>query len=490
MRVLIVNPPDLNTVVENPDQEGKEFLEADDYGDFPPLGALYVISHLEAKTSGHTLFFKDCVGERTDYDTLKTYLQETQPDVVGISSFTVCLVDVLKTAKLVRQLFPKAHICLGGHHPTAYPHEATELDFFDSIIVGEGEIAFTELVTALEKGDDFTSILGVYTKSSIRQYISKPVHDRRFLAKITVPVAYVEDVDTIPMINRKYIKHITYGNILGTTPYLATLLRSRGCPFKCTFCDIPFKQYRPRSSVKVVDEIESCLAMGYKEFRFYDDLFNIKPEQVFEFCDELDKRGLKIQWDFRGRVNTLTRESLVRAQQSGLRMVSFGVETGSDAGLKALKKGANTKNMRDAFKWCRELGIISVADFIIGFAHEKSEQDVKDNINFLLELDPDYAQINVLKLYPNTEMYDQAVAKGVVEAGRWNEFAVNPRKNFVIDHWEEHLDLVTMVNLQKWAYNRFYFRFRYIIRSILKTRSFYELWSKVGGALKLFRRGA
>jgi anaerobic magnesium-protoporphyrin IX monomethyl ester cyclase len=490
MRVLILNPPDENTIIENPDHEGNEFLEADDYGDFPPLGALYVLSHLEAKSTGHTLFFKDCIGERMDYAALASYIKEVAPDVVGIASFTVCLVDVLKAAKLTRELFPNVHLCLGGHHPTAYPHEATELKYFDSIVVGEGEIAFTELVGALEKGEPFTDILGVYTKESIQKYKSAPVHDRRFLAKITVPVAYVEDIDTLPMLNREYIKHITYGNILGATSDLATLLRSRGCPFKCTFCDIPFKKYRPRSAVNVVDEIEACLAMGYREFRFYDDLFNITPEQVFEFCDEVDKRGLKIQWDFRGRVNTLTRDSLVRAKKSGLRMVSFGVETGSDAGLKLLKKGAKTENMRNAFQWCRELGIISVADFIIGLPHETCEEDVKNNINFLLELDPDYAQINVLKLYPNTEMYDQAVEQGVVEAGRWNKFAKNPHKDFIIDHWEKHLDLATMVTLQKWAYNKFYFRPRYILRSLLKTRSLYELAAKAGGALKLIKRGA
>jgi anaerobic magnesium-protoporphyrin IX monomethyl ester cyclase len=61
MRILIINPPAWNTVVEHPDETGEEFLEADAFGEFPPLGALYVLSHLEAHTTGHEFFFKDCV---------------------------------------------------------------------------------------------------------------------------------------------------------------------------------------------------------------------------------------------------------------------------------------------------------------------------------------------------------------------------------------------------------------------------------------------
>ena len=486
MRILIINPPGFNTVVENPDEDGKGFVEVEDFGAFPPLGALYVLSYLEAKTTGHDLFFKDCIGERMSYPALEDYIRQVKPDIVGITSFTISLVDVIKTARLIREIVPhKVHICLGGHHAIAYPQEAAKLKDFDSIVVGEGEIAFTDLVTALEQGDDFTKIVGVYTEDSIKKHLTTPFRDRRFLQTITVPPAYIEDINALPVLNRKYIRHISYHNVLGATADFATLLRSRGCPYKCTFCDVPFKAYRPRSTKLVVDEIEQCIELGYKEFRFYDDLFNKTPGEVIELCDEIDKRGLKILWDFRGRVNTLTRESMVRAKKSGLRAASFGVETGTDAGLKMLKKGTNTAKIRETFKLCRELGITSLADFIIGFPHEKTVADVKENINFLLELDPDYALINVLMLYPNTEIYNSAISEGVIEPGRWEEYALNPSKDFKIDHWEEHLDLATQINLQKWAYRKFYFRPSYILRSVLKTRSLYEFKSKVKGVLSM-----
>ncbi|KIL98712.1 Radical SAM domain protein [Paramagnetospirillum magnetotacticum MS-1] len=487
MRILLINPPDRNKVVENPDENGEEFLEADSFGDFPPLGALYVLSHLEAHSTGHQLFFKDCVAERSDYEQLRAYIEDIRPDVVGITSFTVCLMDVVLTARLIREVVPDVHLCLGGHHPIAYPKEAAELPEFDSVVVGEGEEVFTELVGRLETGRDFTDIRGVYTRDSIGRHLDNPVRDKRFLARVTVPAAYVEDIDALPMLNRAYIRQYRYHNIIGSTDDLATILSSRGCPYRCTFCDVPIKSYRERSPAAVCDEIEACLAMGYKEFRFYDDLFNINERKVIAFCDELDRRGLRITWDFRGRVNAVSRESLVRARASGLRMISFGVETGSDDGLRILKKATTTAKIRQAFAWCRELGILTVADYIIGQPFEKTPDDIRRNIDFLVALDPDYAQISVLKLYPNTEMYDDATARGVVAPGRWQEFSVNPRRDFIVDHWNEFMDLTTLVREQKRAYRRFYFRLPYILRSVRQTGSLYQFLSKAKGAMKLIK---
>ena len=487
MKILMINPPEQFKCIENPDDDGRSFLEADDFGAFPPLGILYVLSYLEKHTSGHQLHFLDCVGERLTHQQLRTAVEQIRPDIVGITSFTISLVDCCMAARTIREIVPHAHICLGGHHPIAYPVEAAKLPEFDSVIVGEGEYAFTDLVNALEQGHDYTAIRGVYTAESVDKVIDTMQRDRRFLARVSVPPAYVDDVEAIPMPDRKYIRRIKYHNILGVTGDLATLISSRGCPYLCTFCDVPYKAYRQRSHDSVLDEIQACIDMGYKEFRFYDDLFNIKPQKIIDFCDAIEARRMKFVWDFRGRANTVDWESLRRARMNGLRMIAFGVETGTDDGLRALKKGAKTSKFREVFKWCRQLGIMTVADYIIGLPWEKTKNDIKESIDFLMDIDPDYAQISILKLYPNTEIYDQAIAKKVIEPGRWKDFAMNPKPDFIVDHWDEHMDLSTLVKMQKYAYRRFYFRPRYIMRSAIKTRSLYELSSKVSGAFRLLR---
>ncbi|MBK23388.1 MAG: hypothetical protein CME70_05220 [Halobacteriovorax sp.] len=486
MKVLFLNPPDKYTLPEFPDEMGNSFIETDDFGHFPPLGMLYVLSYMEKHAPEYELFFKDCVAEKVSHEDLAAYIEEVQPDYVGITSFTIALVDVTKAAETVRKVCPDAKLVLGGHHPIAFPHEAAQLPQFDACIVGEGEVAFTELIKAWDQGKDINEIEGVYTREKIKNYENSTEVDTRFLKSVSVPPAYIDDLSSVPIPNRKWIRHINYGSVVGKSSNMATILSTRGCPYLCTFCDVPYKKYRTRSIEEVVDEIEECMAMGYDEFHFYDDLFNITSRKVIQFCDEVERRNLKFTWDFRGRANVVSKESLIRAKRAGCRLISFGVETGTNEGLAELKKGVKVEKILQVFKWCREVGIISLADYIIGFPFERTVADINKNIDFLVEMDPDYAQVGILMLLPNTPLYNQGIAKGLIKQGAWEEFSLNPTTDFQISHWTEHHDLSTLVALQTAAYRRFYFRPKYIWRSLLKTTSWYEFKTKAKGAIKLF----
>ena len=195
LKILIINAPAQNTIAEYPDAKGEKYIESDAFGRFPPLGALYVLTYLQKHTHGHELFFKDCVGENMSMEDLKAYLSNVEPDMVGITSFTISLIDVVEAARLAREINPSAHICLGGHHPTSFPVEAAMLKAFDSIIVGEGERAFTELVKAVASGLPVTGITGVYTKESI-DVSERCVPDARFLVKTRLTSGYMDDMDS------------------------------------------------------------------------------------------------------------------------------------------------------------------------------------------------------------------------------------------------------------------------------------------------------
>jgi len=491
MRILLLNPPAEYTAREyvdpaNPADHG--LLETADFGLFPPLGLLYILAALGKTAPEHEVFFLDCIAEKVGQRELAQRVAEIKPDLVGITSFTVSMYDVCLAARSLKTLFPQAHLCLGGHHPIAFPFEAAELPEFDSIIVGEGEEAFPALAQALAAGADFTGIRGVYTAASIRRYQGQELQDSRFLTRQMPPPAYVENLDSLAPPDRSVISHLDYRSIVGASGRLATMISSRGCPCSCTFCDVPYKKYRQRSIAAIADEIGSCLEMGYEEVHFYDDLFNVTPERVIAFSDEVIRRGYRFTWDFRGRVNGVTFDSLQRAQAAGCRMISFGVETGSDEGLQLLKKGCNIAQVRQVFQWCRALGILTIADFMIGLPFEKSAADVRRNIDFMLEIDPDYAQVSILSLFPHTELFADAARSGLIRPERWQEFARSPRPDFYLDHWEERLGMAELLNLQKEAYRRFYLRPRYIWRSLLATCTWHEFTAKLQGIVKLLRR--
>jgi anaerobic magnesium-protoporphyrin IX monomethyl ester cyclase len=486
MKIMILNPPMEWTVLENADDEGEAFIDTHEFGHFPPLGALYVLSYLEKHTSGHQFSFVDCVAEHISHQDLDGVIRQHMPDIVGITSFTTSLVDVQMAGQAVRRVVPEAHICMGGHHPISFPFEAAQLPEFDSIVVGEGEYAFTDLVKALDTGGDITAILGVYTKESIEKHVG--VHyerDRRFLPGVNVPAAYVDDIDDVPFPNREFIRHTSYHSTVGVSDHLATIITTRGCPYLCTFCNVPYKKYRQRDFDRILDEVQECLDMGYDEFHFYDDLFNITAKKVTEFCEAILRRNMKFVWDFRGRVNAVTYDSLVIAKKAGLRQISFGVETGSDEGLKLLRKGTKIKQVRNAFEWCRKLGIRAVADYMMGLPFEKTKQDVYNNLDFLISLDPDFAQFSILSLYPNTQVFDEAVEKGMIDADRWRNFSLNPYKNMTVDHWTEFMNVEELSDLHKECYRRFYLRPKFVIRSVLETRSFQEFKVKAFGLRKL-----
>lgn len=491
MRILLLNPPSKYTAreyVDPADPSKRNGLEVEDFGLFPPLGLLYILASLKRKLPEHEAVFLDCIASGVGHKDMAARIGEIRPDVVGITSFTTALFDVCLSARTVRMVCPQAHLCLGGHHPMAFPFEAAELPEFDSIIVGEGEIAFPALVQCLAANEDFTGIQGVYTRESIRRFRDVPVYDSRFLGCLTVPPAYVDDLDTLPPPDRSIISHIPYRSIVGASSRLATMISSRGCPYSCTYCDVPYKRYRQRSINSVADEVGTCLDLGYDEVHFYDDLFNIDPSRVIDFCDEIMRRGYRFTWDFRGRVNSATFESLTRARGAGCRMISFGVETGTDEGLKLLKKNTSTEQLRQVFRWCRSLGILTIADFMIGFPFEKSADDVRRNVDFLMELDPDYAQFSILSLYPHTELFAEAGRRGLIHPDRWGAFARDPTPDFHIDHWEEFLPVSRLLELQRESYRRFYLRPRYIWRSLIATGSLHEFRSKAQGALKLLVR--
>ena len=488
MKILFLNPPDLNKVNEYVlEEHSKDYIGSEDFGAFPPLGLLYVMAYLEKNAPHHKLYFKDCVAERVGHKELNDYVAEIKPDIVAVTSFTVSMVDVVIAARSIRKILPNVHLCLGGHHPIAFPFEAASLPEFDSIVVGEGENAFTELVKAIEGKKPFTDIMGVYTNDSIQKYRNTTLKDHRFLNKVKVPPAYIDDIDSLPIPNREYIKGIKYSSTVGVSSKLATLISSRGCPYKCTFCDIPIKSHRRRDPKLVVDEMETCIAQGYEEIHFYDDLFNITPQRVIDICDEIIKRGVKVIWDYRGRVNGIDEESIKKFKKAGGRMISFGIETTSEEGLIMMRKGTKVKQNIDALKLCKKYGITTIADFIIGLPHERSYEDVLKSIKTLTyDYKPDYAQIAILSLYPNTEVYDQAVAKGLIEDGKWNEWAMDPlNTKLKVEHWHEYLSMEQLIELQKKAYRTFYFRPSVIWRQIKQIRSIYEIKVKIKAALSI-----
>ncbi len=144
MRVLLVNPSTDHMIKTHVPME----IETE-AGLQPPLGLLYISAYLRANTP-HDVKVIDLQLSNTPENDLSATIASFHPDVVGITTTTFNLIDTVAAARLIKKLQPETRIIVGGPHTSIFPDETIALDCVDGIVIGEGEIAFTELIDNLE----------------------------------------------------------------------------------------------------------------------------------------------------------------------------------------------------------------------------------------------------------------------------------------------------------------------------------------------------
>jgi len=464
MKVVLVNPPAENTL----QTEVPEVLESE-RGHNPPLGILYLASSLLA--AGHEVEVVDAQVEGLDYPRLKDAIAKARPQLVGVTAMSFTLIDAIYTAAVAKAAVPDAKVALGGPHPTIYPTETAALSDVDYAIVGEGERTIVELAGALDAGTDASAIKGVSYKTPVG-------------VRPSVMPDFIEDLDSLPFPARKLTPYMKYSSLLAKRTPVTTMFTSRGCPYRCLFCDRPQmgKRFRARSAANVGDEMEECVRMGIREFLVYDDTFTIDRKRVLDVCSEIKGRGLDIGWDVRARVNTVDEEMLRILKGAGCERIHYGVESGNENILGVLRKGITLKQAQDAFRMTREAGIDTLAYFMIGSPRE-TRATIEDTIRFAIKLAPDYVHFSVTTPFPATDLYRMGLEEGILKSDYWLKFAKNPTATFTPALWEENIRREELIRLMHSAYRRFYLRGGYVLRRLRRVKSGGELLRKARAGL-------
>jgi len=298
----------------------------------------------------------------------------------------------------------------------------------------------------------------------------------------------ISDLDKIPFPARHLTPYKKYSSLLAKRNPITTMITSRGCPYNCLFCMRPHlgKKFRARSAKNVVDEIEECVNIGIKEFLIYDDTFTVERKRVMDICNEIMRRRLDIGWDIRTRVDTVDYELLKKMKKAGCERIHYGVEKGNQEQLDILRKGITLKQVKNAFRLTKKVGIGTLAYFMIGGPKE-TRKTVMQSINFAKMIKPDYAHFSITTPFPATDLYDLALKKAIIKKDVWKEFAKKPGKDFVPPVWDENLSREEMISLLRLAYKKFYTRPVYIINRFLGMKSLHEFRTKVKAGLKVFR---
>ena len=471
-RILLINTPQINVV-----SAGIEDDFIDIIGNYPPLGLLYIGTVL--KSNGYDVKILDCMPMNIAYKELKHEISDFDPFIVGISTYTMSMVDVLVTAKLVKNINSEILVVLGGHHTQLYPNYSIRYPHIDFILKGEADFTFLQLVQAIENNNDIEELLKIDGVGFI--------HDNKEYLNHKMGIIY--DSNKLPIPDRSLLPMELYQSIVGRNKMVATIMSSRGCPYKCTFCYTPSKTYRSRTTENIIEEVKYLHDLGYKEIFFFDDLFALQPDKVTDFARELRKQPFKMDWSFRGRINTVTKEMIDEVAKSGIHRIQFGIESGVNKTLKRIRKGITTEKITEVIKWCKDAKITTIGNFMIGLPDE-TEHDINQTLKFSRKIGLNYAQYSILVPYPFTAIYSEGLQNGLFSKDYWLEFTKNPivaKNDFKVEYWTKDVSEEFLFKTIKKSFKRFYFRPITVINKLMEIRTMQEFFYAVKGALGVFK---
>ncbi len=440
----IKNEPGIKAVKEN-------------YGVFPSLSLLYVAGCLEQH--GVEVQFLDVNAENMSLEETTTKLKEFGPDFIGYTITTYLFYQTLAWVKAIRDEVDVPTI-VGGVHMGMYPVESMTHGCLDYGVTGEAEMTLPELLHRVTTGKSLEGLKGLIYKKEDGEVVYNG--DAGLLANVSEaswPALHLVD-------NSLYYSFISKYQNFGC------MMTSRGCPYRCIFCEQGGLKFRPRTPKDVVDEMEfGYKEHGIREYDFFDSAFTIQKPRVIEISKEIVKRKLDIVWAARTRVDCISKEMLDWMARAGCVRIYYGLESGNRRILKTLLKAADLEQAKATVKDTKESGIDVFGYFMIGNPGE-TEHTVRQTIRYALDLDLDYAQFSKVTPMPGTELYSMYM----------EEFGEDYWRNYILDeNYEQYIPRpdCTMTEeeiqrLTQLAYVRFYYRPKMIARTVGKMKSWHE----------------
>jgi len=327
------------------------------------------------------------MGVNTNISFLFDEIKKLKPDMIGISMMSYRFKDTYKLIGEIKKSFSNIMIVAGGPHISMFRnetlHDCSELDFG---VVLEGDETIVDLCNNI---DYPYKVKGLIYR-----------HDNEVL--YTGDREYIRDLDDIG-----FPKYRDFN--IGTYDFI-TIVTSRGCPYKCTFCPVLYTigtKFRYRSAESVVEEVEYWYKKGLRKFEFGDDNFTLKRSRVYEICDLLITKnlaGIEIGLGNGIRADRVNVDMLRRMKEAGFSYVAFGVEGGNDKMLTLLRKGESMSQIEKGVKAAVDAGFPVHLFFLLG-APGETEEDVKDSVKFALKYPVvDVRFYNILP-FPTTELY-------------------------------------------------------------------------------------
>jgi radical SAM superfamily enzyme YgiQ (UPF0313 family) len=347
------------------------------------------------------LYLEGCVDE----------ILSRHPSVVGFTTTTMSIAKAASVAGELRLRRPELVLMAGGPHVTALPAETFErLSAFDLGCVGEGEDVLSAVLSRLERGEDPRGVPGLVSRDDYGAVVVNPPASREVELASLPPLAW----DLLEEFPARYHAAATY---LNKTPF-TDLIVSRGCRYRCTFCDNNTfgRSIRALPVDTIMENIDRLVRRyGIRSLFFTDDSLMTLTGPFAELCERLIAADYDLEWSINVRTSEVNPEVLALMRRAGCWQVSFGVESGSWEILKRIKKSATPRMHERALFQTREAGIKINAYIIIGFPGETHET-LAETEAFLRRVPIDTLRLTYFTPFPNTDITDDLEQHGRVVA--------------------------------------------------------------------------
>ncbi len=466
-RIALVNPP--HSLEER-------------YGSFrtvgntmPSLGLLSLAAVL--RDQGFLVSVTDAPSRRLSPRYALREILDFAPDAIGMTAFTSSVCNAASLARDLKLARPDLPIALGGPHVSAAPRETLErFPVFDAGATGEGEGSGARLFRALAERANPGAIPGLFVRGSGGAELTE-----------TPGPGIAADLDGLPFPAWDLAPGFPRAYTPAAHSYrrlpAATLVTTRGCPERCSFCDrsVFGNRVRALSSRYVLDQMQHLVdRFGVRDLTIYDDIFPLFKQRALEICEGILERGLDLTWSCNSRVNQADPALLKALRRAGCWQIGYGIESGDQGILDRLAKRMTLAEIEHAVRITDEAGIRVKGFFMLGHPGE-TPQTIRRTIDFAGKLRLTDYQTCFFTPFPGT-----AIHARVKEFGRFEEdwprmTLLNPV--FVPEGF-------TPESMRRWAarsYRAFYLRPRIVFRHLKDVRDPGHLMQITRGARVILR---
>ena len=379
-----------------------------------PMGILYVSA--AARRAGLSLWTLNLNHAGADYnEVLRETISRHRIHIVGAGGLSGEYADLAPLFSFVKENFPDITTVAGGGIVTASPETALQaLESVDIGIIGEGEESFPEVVRALEKGLSLDTVPGIIYKSgdAFHRTASRPD---------------IADLDDLPFPDYEGFDYEAYltsnsagygreGEVLSPV----SVIGSRSCPYRCTFCFHPTgESYRTRSLEAIFQEIEYLISRyQVNNIALREELFANDRARIEAFCERM--APCNVHWSIQLRVNQVDEGIFALLKRAGCFNVFLGMESMSDSVLKSMKKGIRSQQILQVLEMAQREGVMIRSGLIFGDREEtletaeKSLQWLEENEGYQDVYRRPAIIADMIIPFPGSALYRDAVSRGVI----------------------------------------------------------------------------